>query len=50
MEKLAIGAVSAPDAGFTVTLAACVFADIAVIVAVVGDETVEVETGKVAVV
>jgi hypothetical protein len=40
----------APAGGFTVNVAACEFADVAVMTAVVEDDTVEVETGTVAVV
>jgi hypothetical protein len=40
----------APAGGFTVNVATCEFADVAVMIAVVEDDTVEVETGTVAVV
>jgi hypothetical protein len=50
MEKPLMSAGCAPVAGFTVNVAARVFADTAVMVAVAGVDTVEVETGMVAVV
>jgi hypothetical protein len=50
MEKPLISVGCAPAAGFTVNVAACVFADAAVIVAVAGVDTVLVSTGNVAVV
>jgi hypothetical protein len=50
MEKPLMRAGCPPAAGFTVNIAACVFADTAVIVAVVGVNTVVVETANVALV
>lgn len=50
MEKPLMSAGCAPGAGFTVNVAASVFADTPVIVAVAGVVTVVVETGNVAVV
>jgi hypothetical protein len=49
MENPLMSAGCAPAAGFTVSVAACLFADTAVMVAVAGVETVVVETGNVAV-
>jgi hypothetical protein len=50
MEKPLMSAGCAAEAGFTVNVAASVFADAAVIVAVAGVDTVVVEIGNVAVV